>query len=50
MAKAASCNCGWHAHGTEEDLIDAFSRYLEQGHGARISREQAAANIVEEKE
>ena len=50
MAKAVSCNCGWHAHGVEEEVIDAFSRHMEQGHGARISREQAAAKIVEEKE
>ena len=50
MAKAVSCNCGWHAHGAEEELIDAFTRHVEQGHGARISREQAAAKLVEEKE
>lgn len=48
MAKAVSCNCGWHAHGTEEELIEAFVSHVEQGHGARISREQAAAQIVEE--
>jgi predicted small metal-binding protein len=50
MAKAVSCNCGWHAHGTEEELVSAFSQHLEQMHGARISREQAAAKIVEEQE
>jgi len=48
MAKAVSCNCGWHAHGTEEELIEAFRSHVEQGHGAKISREQAAAKIVEE--
>ncbi len=32
MAKAVSCACGWHAHGTEEGLVDAFIRHAEEGH------------------
>lgn len=24
MAKSISCNCGWHEHGTDEELVDAF--------------------------
>lgn len=48
MAKVVSCNCGWQAHGTEEELITAFTRHVEQMHGTRLSPEQAAAKIVEE--
>lgn len=47
MSKAVSCNCGWHAHGTEEELVEAFVQHV-KGHGEQISREQAAARIVEE--
>ncbi len=47
MAKAVSCACGWHAHGTEEGLVDAFIRHAEEGHGKKISREQAASQIQE---
>lgn len=48
MSKAVSCNCGWHAHGTEEELVEAFVQHVEKGHGAQVSRDQAAAKIVEE--
>lgn len=49
MSKAVTCTCGWHRHGTEEDeLAEAFIQHVEAGHGARISRAQAAAKIVEE--
>lgn len=49
MSKAVTCNCGWHQHGTEEDeLAEAFIQHVEASHGARISRQQAAARIAEE--
>lgn len=49
MSKAVTCNCGWHQHGIEEDeLVEAFSRHVEASHGARISRQQAAAKVVDE--
>lgn len=48
MAKAVSCACGWHTHGTEEGLIDAFTRLVEEDHGKKISREQAASEIQED--
>lgn len=38
MAKSISCNCGWHEHGTEQELVDE----------KQVSREQAASLIREE--
>jgi predicted small metal-binding protein len=48
MAKAVSCACGWHARGTEEDLVDALARHVEEAHGERTSREPVASEIEEE--
>ncbi len=47
MAKAVSCSCGWHAHGTEEGLVEAFIRHAEERHGKKISGEQAECRIQE---
>jgi len=48
MAKSISCPCGWHAHGTREELLDAFVHHAQEGHGKQVSREQAAPLIREE--
>lgn len=48
MAKSISCNCGWHEHGTDEKLVDAFIKHVQEGHGKQVSREQAASLIREE--
>lgn len=48
MAKAVSCGCGWHEHGTEEELVGAFVQHVGEAHGKEISREAAAARIQEE--
>ncbi len=45
MANAVSCACGWHARGTEEDLVDALARHVEQEHGEKTSHEEAAPEI-----
>ncbi len=50
MAKALSCACGWHEHGTEEELTEAFVQHVQEGHGKEISREFAAKQIQEEAE
>ena len=51
MAKAVSCVCGWHEHGTEEDeLAEAFVQHVEEAHGKQISRQAAAARVHEESE
>lgn len=47
MAKAVSCACGWHAQGTEEDLVDALTRHAEEAHGEKASPEQAVSEIDE---
>ncbi len=46
-AKAVSCTWGLHANGTEEGLVAAVIRHVEEGHGKKISREQAASQIQE---
>ncbi len=33
MAKSISCNCGWHEHGTEKELVEAFVQHAQEGHG-----------------
>jgi predicted small metal-binding protein len=48
MAKSISCNCGWHEHGTEQELVDAFVQHVQQGHGKQVSQEQAASLIRKE--
>ena len=48
MANAVSCGCGWHEHGTDEELVDAFVRHVEEAHGKQISREAAATQIKQE--
>ncbi len=48
MTKSISCNCGWHEHGSEEELVDAFVQHVQEGHGNQVSREQAASLIREE--
>jgi len=48
MAKSISCNCGWHEHGTEEELVEAFVQHAQEGRGSQVSREKAASLIREE--
>jgi predicted small metal-binding protein len=48
MAKSISCNCGWHEHGTEKELVEVFVQHAQEGHGKQVSREQAASLIREE--
>jgi predicted small metal-binding protein len=48
MTKSISCNCGWHEHGTEEELVNSFVQHVQEGHGKQVSREQAASLIREE--
>lgn len=47
MAQIVSCACGWHARGTGEDPVDALARHVEEAHGEKISREQAASEIAD---
>lgn len=42
MSQSISCPCGWHQHGTEDELVEAFVRHVEQDHGKAASREDAA--------
>ncbi len=48
MANAVGCACGWHARGTEEDLVDALTRHVEEEHGEKTSREQTGSQTEEE--
>ncbi len=48
MTKSISCNCGWHEHGTEEELVEAFVQHAQEGPGSQVSREKAASLIREE--
>jgi predicted small metal-binding protein len=48
MAKAISCACGWHQHGTEEEVVEAFVDHAREAHTMEVSREAAASRAREE--
>lgn len=47
MVNAVRCACGWDVRGTEEDLVDALARHVEEVHGKKTSREPTTSEIEE---
>jgi len=48
MSQAISCPCGWHQHGREDEVVDAFVVHVERDHGKQVSREDAARLVSQE--
>jgi predicted small metal-binding protein len=45
MRKQVSCECGWHAEGTEEELIPLVEQHAREVHGTDVTREQVLAQL-----
>ena len=39
----ATCDCGWHARGPEEELVPKIQQHAREAHGLEVTREQALA-------
>jgi predicted small metal-binding protein len=46
MLKQATCECGWSAKGTEEELIPLVQQHGRDVHGMDVTREQVLAQLV----
>ena len=45
MIKEVTCECGFYARGTEEDLIPVVQAHGRAKHGLDVTREQAVAQL-----
>jgi predicted small metal-binding protein len=45
MLKQVSCECGWSAKGTEEELIPLVQQHGREVHGMEVTREQVLAQL-----
>lgn len=45
MRYEVSCECGWHATGTRDELIVAVGRHGREVHGLELSEEQVVAQL-----
>jgi predicted small metal-binding protein len=45
MRKQVSCECGWHAEGTEEELIPLVKQHGREVHGLDVTTEQVLAQL-----
>ena len=43
MQKQATCDCGWSAIGTEDELIPIVQQHGKEVHGLDVTREQVLA-------
>lgn len=43
MLKQATCECGWSATGTEEELIPLVQQHGREVHGLEVTPEQVVA-------
>jgi predicted small metal-binding protein len=46
LLKQVTCECGWSAKGTEDELVSQIQKHGREVHGMEITREQAIAQIV----
>lgn len=45
MLKQVTCECGWTAKGTEQELVPLIQQHGREVHGLEVTREQAVAQI-----
>lgn len=46
MLKQVTCECGWSAKGTEDELVPLIQQHGRDVHGMEVTREQAVAQLV----
>jgi predicted small metal-binding protein len=46
MLKQVTCECGWSAKGTEDELVPLIQQHGREVHGMEVTREQAVAQLV----
>jgi predicted small metal-binding protein len=46
MLKQVTCECGWTAKGTEDELVPLIQQHGRDVHGMEVTREQAVAQLV----
>lgn len=45
MLKQVTCECGWSAKGTEDELVPLIQKHGREVHGLEVTREQAVAQL-----
>jgi predicted small metal-binding protein len=45
MLKQVTCECGWTARGTEDELVPLIQQHGKDVHGLEVTREQAVAQM-----
>jgi predicted small metal-binding protein len=45
MLKQVTCECGWTAKGTEDELVPLIQQHGRDVHGLEVTREQAVAQM-----
>jgi predicted small metal-binding protein len=45
MMKQVTCECGWSAKGTEDELVSLIQNHGREVHGLEVTREQAVAQM-----
>jgi predicted small metal-binding protein len=45
LLKQVTCECGWTAKGTEDELISLIQQHGRDVHGLEVTREQAVAQM-----
>jgi predicted small metal-binding protein len=45
MLKHVTCDCGWTAKGTEDELVPLIQEHGRDVHGLEVTREQAVAQM-----
>jgi predicted small metal-binding protein len=46
LLKQVTCECGWTAKGTEDELVSQIQKHGREVHGMEVTREQAIAQLV----
>ena len=46
MLKQVTCECGWTAKGTEDELVTQIQAHGREVHGMDVTREQAVAQMA----
>lgn len=45
MLKQVTCECGWSAKGTEDELVPLIQQHGRDVHGLEVTRDQAVAQM-----
>ena len=45
MQKQVSCECGWSASGTEDELVPMVQQHAREVHNMEVSREQVLPQL-----